>query len=52
MDDVAFEPARHKLNVDDYHRMADAGIFAEADRIEPVPGVPSCGRRTRFAWTG
>ena len=37
MDDLAV-PARHKLDVDAYHRMADVGIFAEHDRIELIDG--------------
>ena len=38
MDDAAIAPARHKLNVHDYHRMADAGILGEDDRIELIDG--------------
>ena len=38
MDDAVIAPARHKLNVRDYHRMADAGIFGEDDRIELIDG--------------
>ncbi len=38
MDDAAVEPARHRLDVDAYHRMADAGIFGEEDRIELIDG--------------
>jgi Uma2 family endonuclease len=38
MDDAAVAPARHKLDVDDYHRMAEAGIFGEDDRIELIDG--------------
>ena len=38
MDDAALAPARHRLTVHDYHRMADAGIFGEDDRIELVAG--------------
>ena len=29
MDDGLVEPTRHKLDVDDFYRMADAGIFDE-----------------------
>ncbi|NJD35186.1 MAG: Uma2 family endonuclease, partial [Betaproteobacteria bacterium] len=29
---------RHKLTTDDFHRMADAGIFREGDRIELIEG--------------
>ncbi len=38
MDDLAAAPARHRLNVDEYHRMAEAGIFGEGDRIELLDG--------------
>ena len=38
MDDGVAVPARHKLDVDDFHRMAVAGIFGEDDRIELVDG--------------
>ncbi len=38
MDDVAVLQARHRLNVDDYHRMAEAGIFGENKRIELIDG--------------
>ena len=38
MDDVLVEPVRHKLDVDAYHRMADAGIFGEEERIELIDG--------------
>ena len=38
MDDAAIAPARHRLTVHDYHRMADAGIFGEDDRIELIDG--------------
>jgi Uma2 family endonuclease len=38
MDDAALAPARHRLTVHDYHRMADAGIFGEDDRIELIDG--------------
>jgi Uma2 family endonuclease len=31
-------PSRHKLNADDFHRMAEAGIFGEDDRIELIDG--------------
>ena len=38
MGDVIAAPTRHKLNVDEYHRMAEAGIFGEEDRIELIDG--------------
>lgn len=38
MNDAALAPARHRLTVYDYHRMADAGIFGEDDRIELIDG--------------
>jgi Uma2 family endonuclease len=38
MDDTAVAPARHKLDADDFHRMADAGILGEDDRIELIDG--------------
>ena len=38
MDDAAIAPARHRLSVDAYHRMADADIFGKDDRIELVDG--------------
>lgn len=38
MDDVGRGPARHRLDVDTYHRMAETGIFGEDDRIELIDG--------------
>ena len=38
MDDAAVVPVRHKLDVDAYHRMADAGIFGNQERIELIGG--------------
>jgi len=29
---------RHRLTVDDYYKMADAGIFTENDRVELIEG--------------
>ncbi len=38
MDDTLIAPTRHKLNVDDYHRMGEAGILGEGDRVELIDG--------------
>lgn len=38
MDDAIFRPARRKLDVNDYHRMAGAGILGEGDRVELIDG--------------
>jgi Uma2 family endonuclease len=38
MNDATTLPARHKLDVDTYDRMAEAGIFGEDDRIELIDG--------------
>ena len=38
MDDAAILPARHRLDVDAYHRMGEAGIFGENTRIELIDG--------------
>jgi len=38
MDDETVVLVRHKLDVDDYDRMANAGIFEEDDRIELIDG--------------
>jgi len=38
MDDLATAPARHRLGVDEYHRMVEAGIFGKGDRIELIDG--------------
>jgi Uma2 family endonuclease len=38
MDNTDFLPARHKLTVDDYDRMAEAGILGEDDRVELIDG--------------
>lgn len=38
MDDLATAPARHRVDVGEYRRMAEAGIFGEGDRIELIDG--------------
>ncbi len=38
MDEAAVVPTRRKLNVDEYYRMADAGILGEDDRVELIDG--------------
>ena len=38
MDDVAAAPTRHRLDVDEYHCMAEAGIFGDNKRIELIDG--------------
>jgi Uma2 family endonuclease len=35
---MAVNPTRRLFTVDEYHRMADAGIFSEDDRIELIGG--------------
>ena len=39
MDDTDLVLTRHKLNVDDYYRMAEAGILGEDDRVELIDGA-------------
>ncbi|MBP1150702.1 hypothetical protein JOD69_002545 [Methylocaldum sp. RMAD-M] len=29
-------PRRHRITVEDYHRMGEAGIFSEDDRVELI----------------
>jgi Uma2 family endonuclease len=38
MDDLAVAPTRHRIDVDAYHRMAEAGVFHENERIELIDG--------------
>ncbi|MCX7111050.1 MAG: Uma2 family endonuclease [Proteobacteria bacterium] len=35
---TAFSPPRHRITVDEYYRMAEAGIFKEEDRVELIEG--------------
>src|SRR5688572_24616426 len=35
---MVYAPPKRKFNVDDYYRMADAGIFHEDDRVELLDG--------------
>jgi hypothetical protein len=39
---------RHRLDVDDYHRMGDAGILGEHDRVELI-GVFGKSETAAFA---
>jgi hypothetical protein len=56
MDDVddqgilsRYQVARHRLTVDDYHRLGEAGILGEDDRVELLEGqlvdMPAIGPR-------
>ena len=38
MNEAGLAPARHRLSVDDYHRMAETGILAADARIELIDG--------------
>lgn len=38
MDDANLVLTRHRLSVDDYHRMEEAGILDEDDRVELIDG--------------
>ena len=38
MDDTTVVLTRHKLDVHDYHRMGEAGILGEDDRVELIDG--------------
>lgn len=35
---MAVEPVPHRFTVDEYHRMAEAGLFGEDDRVELLEG--------------
>lgn len=35
---MALQPVRHRFTVDEYHRMGQAGIFGEDDRVELIDG--------------
>ncbi len=43
MDDVAVLPARHRLDVDAYHRMAEAGSSLRSDRTVKLPLYAKAG---------
>ena len=38
MDESSTAPVRHRLDRDEYHRMVEAGIFGEGNRIELIDG--------------
>ncbi len=38
MDDVSVAPTRHKLDLHEYHVMAEAGVFGRNERIELIDG--------------
>ena len=38
MDDVTVLPARHRLGVDEYYRLGEAGIIGEDERVELIAG--------------
>jgi Uma2 family endonuclease len=38
MDDAIVLPTRHRLNMDDFYRMAEAGILGENERVELIDG--------------
>ena len=38
MDDAGVLPARHRVDVDAYHRMGEAGVFAPGERVELIEG--------------
>ena len=38
MNDMALEYAQHRFNVDEYHRMDEAGVFAPEAHIELIDG--------------
>ena len=35
---ASFSPQRHRITVEEYYRMAEAGIFKEEDRVELIEG--------------
>ncbi|MDA2923082.1 Uma2 family endonuclease [Acidobacteria bacterium AH-259-L09] len=35
---MTIQPQRHLFNVEEFYRMAEAGIFAENDRVELIEG--------------
>ncbi len=34
-------PRRHRISADEYHRMGEAGIFSEDERLELIEGKSS-----------
>src|SRR5438876_9301280 len=53
---MAAENSRRLFNVHEYHRMVDAGILSEDDRVELIRGeiliMSPVGRRTREPFFG
>jgi Uma2 family endonuclease len=50
--DPVIAPTRHRLTVEEYHRMGEAGIFDEDDRIELIDGelIDMAPIGTRYAY--